>query len=99
MFHLVIDQRFARLAPDEYEIARLIAADYEGSSLTTCLNHSKVTLCATPAADTWLTLESSANVNTNHRFEQTAIHNNRELHDFYTDIYAHVRRRRPATAR
>lgn len=99
IFYLVIDQRFARLAPDEYERSRQIVRDYEGSTLTTCLNHSKVTLLAAPASDAWLTMESSANVNTNHRLEQTAIHNNRELHDFYADIYANVRRRRPAAAR
>lgn len=97
-FHLLIDQRFARLAPDEYQLASRIAAQY-GGSVTMCLNHSKVTLCACPQTDTWLVIESSANVNTNHRLEQSAIHNCRTLHDFYFEAFDGIRRRRnPAPA-
>lgn len=91
-FHLIIDQRFGRLAPDEYKLAQTIAADY-GGSVTCCLNHSKITLCDAPHADQWLVVESSANVNTNHRFEQTAVHNSRELHNFYQQAFDRVRRR------
>lgn len=92
-FDLIIDQRFGRLAPDEYALAQRIAADY-GGSVTCCLNHSKVTLCAAPHAGQWLVIESSANVNTNRRLEQTAVHNSRELFDFYRQAFDRVRRRR-----
>lgn len=97
-FDLIIDQRFGRLAPDEYQLAQTMAADY-GGSVTCCLNHSKVTLCAAPQAEQWLVIESSANVNTNHRLEQTAVHNSRPLFDFYLRAFDRVRRRRQPTAR
>jgi hypothetical protein len=92
-FDLIIDQRFGRLAPDEYALAQQLAADY-GGSVHCCLNHSKVTLCSAPHLDQWLVIESSANVNTNHRLEQTAVHNCRELFDFYLQAFDRVRRRR-----
>lgn len=97
-FHLVIDQRFARLAPDEYELSKTIAASF-GGSVTTCLNHSKVTLCSSPQTNTWLVVESSANVNTNRRLEQTAVCNSQTLHAFYAAAYANVRRRSAAAVR
>ena len=50
-WHLVIDQRFSRLAPDEFTLAKRMGDDY-GGSVTTCLNHSKVMLCANEATGT-----------------------------------------------
>ena len=93
-FHLLTDLRFARLAPTEYAHAMRLVDLYPPSSLTLCLNHSKVTLLANAETDTWLVIESSANVNTNRRLEQTAIHHSRELHDFYAAAYAAIRQRR-----
>lgn len=92
-FDLIIDQRFGRLAPDEYQLAQQIAADY-GGSVHCCLNHAKVTLLSAPHAGQWLVVESSANVNTNHRLEQTALHNSRALFDFYAQALDRVRSRR-----
>jgi hypothetical protein len=96
VFHLIIDQRFSRLAPDEYQLAKRLAEDY-GGSVSMCLNHSKVTLASNAATGYWLALESSANVNTNHRLEQTAIHHSRELHDFYAEAFHGIRKRRAAS--
>jgi hypothetical protein len=95
-FHLLIDQRFGRLAPDEYQLAQHLAATY-GGSVTTCLNHSKVTLCGQHASNTWLVIESSANINTNNRLEQTAVHNCQTLFEFYKEAFNGIRQRR-ATA-
>ena len=94
-YHLVIDQRFQRLAPDEYQLAKRLADQY-GGSVSMCMNHSKVTLCACESSATWLVVESSANVNTNHRLEQSAIHNCRALFDFYREAFDGIRRRRNA---
>jgi len=96
-FHLLIDQRFGRLAPDEYQMAKRMAADYCGS-VTTCLNHSKVTLCNNAAANAWLVVESSANVNTNRRLEQSAVHNSQPLFDFYKEAFDGIRSRRRTAA-
>jgi hypothetical protein len=90
-FDLMIDQRFGRLAPDEYGLAREITAA-TGGQVTTFLNHSKVTLLSNP--DTHYVIESSANVNTNHRLEQTAIHHSRELHAFYLEAFDGISRRK-----
>lgn len=94
-WHLVIDQRFSRLAPDEFEMSKRMAGDY-GGSVTTCLNHSKVMLCANASAGTWLVVESSANVNTNRRLEQSVIHNSQPLFDFYREAFDGIRKRRSA---
>jgi hypothetical protein len=96
-YHLIIDQRFQRLAPDEYQLALRLSQQY-GGSVSMCMNHSKVTLCGCRATDTWLVIESSANVNTNHRLEQSAIHNCRALHDFYYEAFDGIRCRRNTPA-
>jgi hypothetical protein len=89
-FDLLIDLRFSRLSPDEYALAKAIAGS-SGGHVTTVLNHSKVTLLAAPSAH--LVIESSANINQNHRIEQTAIHHNADLFAFYLDYYDAVGRR------
>lgn len=96
-FHLLVDRRFARLAPTEYAIAQRLQQQYPPSTLTLCLNHCKVTLLANAASDYWIAIESSANVNTNRRLEQTSIHHSRALHDFYATAFQHIRTRRAQT--
>lgn len=90
-FDLVIDQRFARLSPDEHSLALQICNASDGEVLL-LLNHSKVTLLEND--DTALVIESSANVNTNHRLEQTTICHDRALLAWYRDIYREHRSRR-----
>lgn len=94
-FHLLIDVRFQRLAPDEYRLAKHLTQTYGGTT-SMCLNHSKLTLMSNAAANAWYVIESSANVNTNRRLEQSAIHNCLELHDFYTQAIHGIRNRRAA---
>lgn len=76
--------------PNQYgdEYARLLemAAIY-GCRVTVARNHSKVMLMGNIADDYWLATESSANVNTNPRIEQTAVHASRELYDFYLEFF------------
>ena len=52
-------------------------------------NHSKIMLMKNSDMD--LVIESSANVNTNPRMEQTAIHNDKGLYDFYNEFFAGVK--------
>lgn len=74
----------------EYEMALKLEAAF-GTRLIVARNHSKVTLAANHAEAYYLSIESSANVNTNPRIEQTSIHAGRELFEFYRDFF-HDRR-------
>jgi hypothetical protein len=46
-------------------------------------NHSKILLLASAARDTWITVEGSANLNANPRFEQYVLTNDRWLWEFH----------------
>lgn len=70
----------------EYEQATKMRRDY-GVGLKIARNHSKVMLAGNASTDTWLVSESSANVNTNPRIEQTSITNDRALFEFYRDFF------------
>lgn len=83
---------------DEYEQALKMVDSY-GIRLVVAKNHSKVTLAANHAEDYWLAIESSANVNTNPRIEQTALHANRDLYDFYKEFFGDLRSIDRASAR
>jgi hypothetical protein len=50
-----------------------------------------VTLCENRAEGYRLSIESSANVNTNPRIEQTAIHCSDELHAFHREFFHGIR--------
>jgi len=54
-------------------------------------NHSKIMLMSGGTSGMTLVIESSANVNTNPRMEQTAIHNDKGLHDFYSEFFSGVK--------
>lgn len=86
--------------PDEYAMALRLAESY-GVRLIVARNHSKVILAEHAADGLHLVLEGSANVNTNPRIEQTAIHNDAALLAFYRDFYHALRSidsKRPALA-
>lgn len=70
---------------DEYEQAQLMAEVY-GMRLVIAKNHSKVML-ARQANALHLVFESSANVNTNPRIEQTCITHDVTLHAFYDEFF------------
>lgn len=54
-------------------------------------NHSKIMLMGGGSSKMDLVIESSANVNTNPRMEQTAIHNDKGLYDFYSEFFDGVK--------
>ena len=94
-FDLYAGEIFPGSYGDEYE-QMLKLCDTYGARLIVAKNHSKVTLCSAAGQGAgggglWLTMESSANVNTNPRIEQTAIHCSQELHAFYADFFAELR--------
>jgi hypothetical protein len=62
-----------------------------GCRLVVARNHSKVTLCENLTEGYRLSIESSANVNTNPRIEQTAIHCSDELHAFHREFFHGIR--------
>jgi hypothetical protein len=85
-FDLYAGEIFPGSYGDEYEqVMRMVQAF--GVKLVIAKNHSKVTLASNAAEDYYLSIESSANVNTNPRIEQSTIHANRKLYDFYLEFF------------
>lgn len=87
-FDLYAGEIFPGSYPDEYEQMRKMCDNY-GCRLVIARNHSKVTLCAVD--DYRIVIESSANVNTNPRIEQSALHHNADLHAFYLEFFNGVK--------
>jgi len=83
-FDLYAGEIFPGSYGDEYEQFTKMC-DVYGCRLVVAKNHSKITLCSN--ADTKLVVESSANVNTNPRIEQSTIHHNAALHAFYLEFF------------
>ncbi len=71
---------------DEYEMVLRMCEDYD-VRFVMAKNHSKVTLACNEAEGYYLVVESSANVNTNPRIEQTCVTASRELFEFYRDFF------------
>lgn len=86
----VLGEIFPAQYPDEYEAVKQMEAD-EMATLRIAKNHAKVMACCHAETGLYYAIESSSNVNTNPRIEQTAIHASRELHDFYRDFYAGIK--------
>lgn len=95
---LYLGEIFPSQYGDEYE-QTLRMADTLGVRLVIARNHSKVTLAANHADGYYLAIESSANVNTNPRIEQTAMHANEDLCRFYLDFFHGIRSIDKHTAR
>lgn len=89
-FDLYAGEIFPNQYGDEYE-QMIRMRDTYGCRIVIAKNHSKVTLCENTAEGYRLAIESSANVNTNPRIEQTAIHCSDELHGFYLDFFSGLR--------
>jgi len=86
----VVDWYVGEIFPNQYgdEMARLQkVVEVYGGRVCVARNHSKVALAANPAAGFYAVIESSANVNTNPRIEQTAIHTSRDLYEFYREFF------------
>lgn len=87
-FDLYAGEIFPGSYGDEYEQMLAMCESY-GARLVIAKNHSKVTLCSVD--DYKIVIESSANVNTNPRIEQSALHHNADLHGFYLDFFNGVK--------
>ena len=74
---------FKRRRPESYAlmIAELIGKG-KGRYLQT-RTHAKVSLFCNWKSDQFIVVETSANMSINNNLEQTAVHNSRELYDFY----------------
>ncbi len=88
-FDLYAGEIFPGSYGDEYEQMLNLCEAY-GARLIVAKNHSKVTLAHNAAETYYITIESSANVNTNPRIEQSAIHCSRELHAFYMEFFSGI---------
>lgn len=86
-FDLYAGEIFPSQYGDEYEQMLQMCEDY-GCRLVIARNHSKVTLMRNDADRYSLVVESSANVNTNPRIEQAAIHADAALFDFYLEFFS-----------
>lgn len=89
-FDLYAGEIFPGSYGDEYEQMLAMCATY-GARLVVAKNHSKVTLASNTAENYYVAIESSANVNTNPRIEQTAIHGSADLHAFYLEFFSGIR--------
>ena len=76
--------------PDEYEAVAQMERDGM-CTMKIARNHAKVMAGCHEASGFYFVIESSANVNTNPRIEQTAIHFSRELFDHYVGFYAEIK--------
>lgn len=85
-FELYAGEIFPAQYGDEYEQMQQICDTY-GARLVIARNHSKVTLAANLAEGYHLVIESSANVNTNPRIEQSAVHCDADLYTFYAEFF------------
>lgn len=89
-FELYAGEIFPSQYTDEHEMALQMIETY-GIRLCIARNHSKLILASNEADAYHLVMEGSANVNTNPRIEQTAIHCSAELFHFYRDFYRGLR--------
>jgi len=85
-FDLYAGEIFPGSYGDEYEQMLSMCEAY-GARLIIAKNHSKITLASNAAEAYYLTVESSANVNTNPRIEQSTIHASCDLHAFYLEFF------------
>lgn len=81
---LYVGEIFPSQYGDEFARAVEMSTRY-GFRLVVARNHSKIMLAS--GGGEHLVMESSANVNTNPRIEQTAVHASSELFDFYREFF------------
>ena len=89
-----LDFYVGEIFPNQYldEFSQLLAMQrVYGCRVVVARNHSKVMCMANYDASYYLVAESSANVNTNPRIEQTALHANRDLYEFYREFFGELK--------
>ncbi len=89
-FALYAGEIFKSQYGDEYEYVQRLQEAY-GITFVMARNHSKVTLAANHERGLYYVVESSANVNTNPRIEQTCITASRDLYEFYREFFDGLR--------
>ena len=89
-FDLYAGEIFPGSYGDEYE-QFLKMCELFGCRLIVAKNHSKITLAENCAEAYRLVVESSANVNTNPRIEQSTIHAAAALHAFYLEFFQGIK--------
>lgn len=85
---MYVGEIFPNQYGDEFELLLEMARVY-GVRVVVARNHSKVMLAR--QGDYCLVCESSANVNTNPRIEQTAIHCSQHLLEFYLEFFRELK--------
>lgn len=89
-----LDFNFGEHMPSEYGdifIAATALSIYTGGCTKVAANHSKVMLGCNSTDNYWWVSESSANVNTNPRIEQTMLTRDQGLFDFYKTFFDGLR--------
>jgi len=86
----VLGEIFPTQYPDEYIELSSISKSLD-VTLKIARNHAKIIAGETLDKKTTFVIESSANINTNPRIEQTAIHFSHDLYDFYRDFFAGIK--------
>lgn len=76
--------------PDETDKLFRLEAQGDSVQVKIARNHAKIMLASNDDEGIYLAFESSANVNTNPRIEQTTITRDRDLFEFYRDFYAGI---------
>lgn len=89
-FHAVFDERFERLGSDQYELAQQIVTDF-GGSVSAFKNHSKLILARNASQSLHYCIESSANICTTKRLENTTITNDPNLFNFIAQLFHEIR--------
>jgi hypothetical protein len=83
----VLGEIFPTQYPDETDKLHRLEAAGEPVKLRIARNHAKVMLASNPDEAFYCVIESSANVNTNPRIEQTCLTRDRDLFEFYQDFF------------
>lgn len=92
----VLDVYVGEIFPSQYAAAyELLCATVRSlgrrGRVAVFRNHSKIIVAASHTRREYIVVESSANLNTNPRTEQTALTHDRGLAEFYVDFFAGVR--------
>jgi hypothetical protein len=85
-----VGEIFPSQYPDEFLALRKLCRSH-GSTFCVARNHSKVMAGQHAESGFAVVIESSANVNTNPRIEQTVLTVDQDLHDFYRDFFDGLR--------
>lgn len=81
----------SQYAPAYELLCQTIRAHGPSGRVAVFRNHAKVTVAASHARSEYIVIESSANLNTNPRTEQTTLTHDRALAAFYADFFGAVR--------